>query len=183
MVILDIDQDFFYSYDGPGSEHGTAPPNEFRNYSSLENVMNTFDAKTKSFKIFSEHDEAFYEIKKSGMKDITLIHLDRHDDLDRPEYGNPNVHIGNWVTHAIRQNYINKVIWVRDSKDLFSGYIKENDKEIPYEATNMESITQIPIDIVFFTISPGFCPHNMILLEFISTMRPVLEQHNGEVYI
>lgn len=170
MTILDIDQDFLYD-------------SKFNQIYTVEKIFEKFNLKGRNIpaKIFINHDEAYYEIIRTGLTDIKLIHLDRHDDVWRPEYNTKNLNLGTWISHLIKENRVTNFIWIAAHNSLSTeDYLDQlANKQIPSWRGPLELYPILEkIEVIYFTISPGFCPNNNELLKFIECCyNKIYEQH------
>ncbi|MFW6226456.1 MAG: hypothetical protein ACOC3V_05820 [bacterium] len=181
MIILDIDQDFFFTYEGE-SKTQTGEPEDFIEQITIQDVLKKYDSENAPFKIFSQHDEVYYEIHRMKIKDIHLIHLDRHDDLERDEYNSKCINLGNWISYLINDEIVKIVDWVSFQDLNISQDKKFNEKKYTLNSQNYFNHQPLNIDYIFFTLSPEFVPHHNNFLKFIE-IKSKVKQLNGQIFI
>lgn len=186
MVIADIDQDFFYkhvgaSVDGPSQVCSRNDLKKCMDFNTLYNKYNLVTA--KGFRIFNNHDEVYYELKRMGTTGHNMLHFDRHDDvgLSTNSQDMP-VNIGNFISHLALEEIIVTNEWITLNN------VEEEDNiliyDCPYKISKYENhTTDLRVDYVYFTLSEEFCADNSILLDFINVMNRKNVANSDERFI
>ncbi len=176
MVVLDIDQDFMFNCPSQ-----TKRIEDYVRLYYLREILDRFNVgKGTPYRLFIDHDEVLWDCRQQNYRNIELIHVDRHDDIPLgpkaikhdQETGN-KPHLGNWISHLIDDGRCSYVEWIGQHT---KGTYEMERLETPFNHTPFTlcqstlASTQFskPIDLVYYTVSPGFSPTNIDVLEFIS---------------
>ncbi|MFB3886942.1 MAG: hypothetical protein ACE144_17085 [Thermodesulfobacteriota bacterium] len=175
FTILDIDQDFLWAVK-PNYQEIVTKDAFYRKY-NIRDLLERYEAYGKPAKIFIQHFEVLEYMRYKNYKDVQLIHLDRHDDLDREtyqSYNKPLLENGNWVSHAIRDGLLHSMDWISHSCPMPQYIHKEpNGACCPISTHTLDSHDwKGRISEVYFTVSPGFCKNDNSLLEFLRLTNP-----------
>lgn len=175
MIILDIDLDYFFL---PVFSGTLVPENKKDEVyhdapDSYIDLIQHFNLKNFSgeIKVFKNHDEVYYELKKLNRKS-SLIHVDAHDDVSHSSI--KNVDLGNWITHCVRENLIHpEIFWINQmtSNTYRSEYSVENKKYFLNTSKLKDFHLKSKIDKIFITKSPEFCPNNNIDIQIIEYIK------------
>lgn len=155
MIILDIDQDFFFHPVVNGSaEEAKEQMKSYYGQSMVEGFDEIIDKfikyispNTESLK-FDCHDGVGELIVQRNLNDITLYHLDAHIDVGPLGDG---MNAGNWISHI--EDRCKEIYWVVNKKQ-FETTIVSGDI---YNAGNVPLPDQ-KIDLITWTFSPEWCP-------------------------
>lgn len=184
MVILDIDQDFFFS---PGF-FGTILEAKETNHTNMiqmaspSDIINRFNIKGMKYKIFTDHDEVLYDILRNDYKEIKLLHLDAHSDVVKIKENNTSeeycllrefpyekVTLANWLNYLIASGRVFSIDFVHNNpeeyylgRELICGSYKSNAHYFKYDKHPWKG----DIDVVYYTQSPEWCPPNNLVEEF-----------------
>jgi hypothetical protein len=191
MVILDIDQDFMF--DCPSQ---TRRIEDYVRLYHLQDILDRFGVgKGTPYRLFVDHDEALWDCRYNNYKNIELIHVDRHDDIplslkdiehDRENGNRP--HTGNWISHLIDDGRCSYVEWIgQHAKGTHDTQVIET----PYNRTSFtlcqttlaSTSFRKSIDLVYYTVSPGFSPTNIDVLEFISVFSGYRLEPNSQLFV
>jgi len=191
MVILDIDQDFMF--DCPSQ---TKRIEDYVRLYYLHEILDRFKAyKGLPYRIFVDHDEALWDCRYNNYKDIDLIHVDRHDDIplgskvlreDQKRGNRP--HIGNWISHLIDDGRCSYVEWIGHHPEGTATLTAEETpvQHTPYmlrQSTLASTQYHKPINLVYYTVSPGFSPTNADVLEFIEVFSGYKLDPGSQLYL
>lgn len=149
MNILDIDQDFFFSPVISGYLNNITKTNQtmVENFDRLiSKIVLNIDDNTEFF-CFDTHDRVGELILAKNFKNITLYHLDAHQDKD--------------IKHG-KMNECNWISYIEDRCDHIYWII--NDKQIESKKTfSLKFIEFNHIDVITWTKSPLWCPQHIDL--------------------
>lgn len=176
MVILDIDQDFFFYPPLYKEDFENKIKREQVQVIKVEDFIKRYNLKGKVYTIFRRHDQAYFFIKKYFQKIDKLLHFDAHYDFNGFEN---EISIGNWVGHLVKDGICNDIDWITSNKSIFNSnisYKNTQNKSIlgrRYEETffDYDSHSWVgDVDCVLFTISYEFCPNMNVLSDFIENI-------------
>lgn len=174
MIILDIDQDYFFL----PVFSGTLIDNiEERNkiYYKAEcqpkSLINKFNLKDYRGEVVicENHDEVYHKIKKLGKRN-KLIHIDAHDDVCHDETLE-TLNIGNWITYGVLDDLIDPdIVWINQLQD--EKYVYEYNifnKHYRLHTSTLDNFQfSNKVDLIFYTRSREFCPTSRVESEFLS---------------
>lgn len=188
MTIVDIDQDFFYKFIGKNSINGVNAPcdkDDLVANMTMKKFFKDMSLGNVGFKLCFKHDEVYYELKRMGVKEVKLLHFDRHDDLDKPEYDSgKSIHIGNWIDPCIKEDIVTENIWIsfNDSKPHEETLYDKCKYSTFHYNDYIKKFADRP-DFIFFTVSQEFCPDNQMLLDFLYEVDSVTQQLGDQRYV
>jgi len=184
MTILDIDQDFFFYptfYGGITSNYSKSKNvafSEMKVVHTLEEVLKKFNIiQVLLGKIFINHNELYNELV--GLRDLKIIHLDAHSDMYGCNEESANsVDESNFLLKMIEEGITNEIDWLRqdlaslhneeraiENKSVHFGrkFVLKKFKFSDYAFTGQ-------IDRLYYTLSPNFCPPNLLLVNQMKKM-------------
>lgn len=177
MIILDIDQDYFFL---PVLSGKLIRDREERNrffhhaQTSIEEVFEKFRLNPSiPFDVFDDHDSVYHSLMKMGPEKHTLVHLDAHDDVCHKQTLGP-VDIGNWITHLVmEERIVPNVIWInqRALKAHMEKYVIMDKPYVLHTSKIEEFNFRSQIDHIFYTRSKEFCPDNNVEQTFLRLMK------------
>mgnify|MGYP001099171625 CR=1 FL=1 len=177
MIILDIDQDYFFLPSLSGEIIESPIEREKKMYLAecqTEDVIRKFGIKNFKSKVFSgnDHDFVYYTLKSSNVRNATLIHIDAHSDVEYKKELS-KVNIGNWISHLAVEGIINKnIIWVNQTTE--KPYTRKfTHKNVDYylHTSRLNDLKFCnKIDAIFYTRSIEFCPPNSKEIEFYNNI-------------
>lgn len=157
MIILDIDQDFFFHPVVSGSLGQVMPILGQKMVEGFDGIYNLIkDRVTSRTEIlrFDTHDGVGGLILNNGFKDITLYHLDAHEDV-----GSGSMNECNWMSHV--SGRCKNVYWIVNSKQY--GDDRESNDKI-FSTNTVPRIDQ-DIDLICWTQSLNWCPQEIQLFD------------------
>ncbi len=164
MVILDIDQDFFFTPAFYGKQtEAYRETKHMKQWVSPQEILDRYEIKGMGCKIFTNHNQVLDDILENGYSNIKLIHLDAHSDIEIDENGvvkkSDEPAVGNWVNYLINNGLCMSIDWV------YNNPICGN--KFPVHSFDYFSHTwHGKIDLVYYTLSPEWCPPNNLIDEF-----------------
>jgi hypothetical protein len=179
MIILDIDQDFFFYptfYGGILSSYDKNRREKFSEMKAVHShseVLNKFKVKFLPGKIFINHHELYYELTNLKIQNAKIIHVDAHSDI----YGlneKASVNLSNFLLKCVEENITREIDWIRQdvsdpkppdevilkSTELF--HLDHKFKFRVFKFSEYELSGQI--DRLYYTLSPNFCPTDLLLV-------------------
>lgn len=180
MIILDVDADFFF-----GPVYYDDQPIDVETQVQLTTPKEVVDRYNIEFGtplvFFKNHSEAYGFIQNFKLKDIKLIHLDAHRDYDYEQSeqvispSKPQPSISTWLGDAVNKGWVESIDWVyfynqgafnkQETLPLFSLDAKK--KVLLHKTSFLEHSWQGGIDMVFYTLSPGYLKENNLHCEFL----------------
>lgn len=163
MIILDIDQDFFFHPVVSGRLGQATPAPDQRMVEGFDGICNLINRTvTPNVEIlrFDTHDGVGDLILNGNLKDITLYHLDAHSDT-----GPGSMNECNWISHV--SDRCKNIYWIVNSRQY--GEDRETDDKI----FSIDTVPRIDQDIglICWTQSPNWCPQGVRLFDlFLSYM-------------
>ena len=177
MIILDIDQDYFFL---PVLSGKLLRDREERNkfffpaQTNIETVFKTFRLDPSiPFEIFDDHDSVYHSIAKMKSEKHILIHLDAHDDVCHKQALGP-LDIGNWITHLVMEELIDpNIFWInqRSIKCHVERYVVMGKPYVLNTSRLEEFSFNSKVDKIFYTRSKEFCPDNNVEQRFCNLMK------------
>jgi hypothetical protein len=178
MIVLDIDQDYFFLPVLSGKLlKDPQERNAFYHEAPVkyQDIIRVFGLNSSSrVKILTDHDEVYHEINKLGGCP-KVIHIDAHDDVCHKNILN-NLDIGNWLTYLVMEKKIDPdIIWINQltEKPFVYEYNILNQKYRLHTSQLSEFTFTKKIDYVFFTRSKEFCPDTSIEFDFINALKNI----------
>lgn len=178
MVVIDIDQDFFFDPPLYDMDFKEGHSKKQKQIISIEDFVNKYNLKERQYTIFRDHHQAYNYIKNIGKID-KLLHFDAHHDFcgyHREVDKIDDLNIGNWIGHLVKDGLCDDIEWITCNKDTVKNdscylntVVKNYGKD--YSETFYDYDNHIwngEIDHVIFTISYYFCPN--ITDKFIESM-------------
>ncbi len=176
MILLDIDQDYFFLPVLSGKLlKDPQERNAFYHQAQItyRDIINFFRLSSSSkIKIFDDHDEVYHEVDRLGGCH-KLIHIDAHDDICHRTVLN-KLDLGNWITYLVMEKKIDPdVIWINQlaEKPHVTEYNILNNKYRLHTSQLKDFHFTKNIDCVYFTRSKEFCPDTRIESDFLSELK------------
>lgn len=172
IVILDIDQDFFFSpiLSGTISERSPIDSIEIQQQKQcvgLADVTRVFrpfiDPEKTPLLHATHHNEVGEFLRRTNLQNIILYHLDAHTDIDDQSLGALDMSMSDWIS-ATAAHYA-QVYWILSSKEYATTAPVTQLANPPMQTFSLEDLPLPPksIDLVFWTDSPGWCPQTVDL--------------------
>lgn len=166
MIILDIDQDYFFLPVISKKIIESPVEREKRMYqakSQPKDIIDKFSIHNFKGTIISDkdHDHVYYCLKKNNIQNATLIHVDAHDDVEHGKL--KEINLGNWITHSVLDGLINKnIIWInQQDTGPHTKKVTHNNMDYFLHISQLKDFNfNNKIDIIFYTKSEEFCPPN-----------------------
>lgn len=176
IVILDIDQDFFFSpiISGTISEIEEGSPllstqKQTTGLAEVTRVFRPFISKETPLMRATHHNEVGQVLQQSGLSNILLYHLDAHTDLDDECDETSQMTMSNWI--SVTAKIYSEVYWVLGTTD-YEGTRKVTQKTPNVQTFGLCNVPTPPkaIDLIFWTESPGWCRQDVDLFSIFQQL-------------
>jgi len=179
MIILDIDQDYFFRPIISGNVDDMTAEKVASYKQKQDTGLATITAKfgqrissNTPILIFRNHDSVGLLLQEKRFTDVILYHLDAHSDID-PELQSandsiPDMNISNWI--SVTHQHYSQVYWVLPD-DVARTTTKISKEYIPFQTIGLSDVP-VPnkIDLITWTLSPEWCPQDVDLFKIFTTL-------------